>query len=83
MADNKRPVCTDRRVVSTIGRFSPYILIFVCAAQPGWSVLQSDCVIADQPKKVFSEGHIIMWSNCPKPYKASSNALKAIVELTK
>ena len=28
------------------------------AAQPAWSVLQSDCVMADQPQKVFNEGHI-------------------------
>ena len=28
------------------------------AEQPAWIVLQSDCVMVDQPKKVFSKGHI-------------------------
>ena len=28
------------------------------AAQPAWSVLQSDCVMTDQPQNVFNEGHI-------------------------
>ena len=31
---------------------------FFGAAQPAWSVLQSDCVMADKPQNVFNEGHI-------------------------
>ena len=50
---------TDRKVVAAIGLkgqgYRPY---FFGAAQPAWSVLQSDCVMADQPQKVFNEGDI-------------------------
>ena len=35
-----------------------YIYQFFGAAQPAWSVLQSDCVMADQTQNVFNEGHI-------------------------
>ena len=31
---------------------------FFGAAQPAWSVLQSNCVKADQPQKVFNKGHM-------------------------
>ena len=30
----------------------------ICRGVEGWNVLQSDCVMADQPQKVFNEGHI-------------------------
>ena len=50
------------------------------AAQPAGSVFQSNCVMVDQPQKVFSKGH--MGSNCPKAYKDSSNVLKEMVKLT-
>ena len=58
-------MCTDRRVVADIGlkgqgyrpNHSSYILIFG-AAQPAWSVVQSDSVMADQPQKVVNDGHI-------------------------
>jgi len=50
MADNECLMCTDRTVVAAIclkgqghrPHFSCYILSFD-AAQPAWSVLQSDC----------------------------------------
>ena len=45
------------KVKATDPYFSCYILSFD-AAQPAWSVLQSDCVMADQPKNIFNEGHI-------------------------
>ena len=37
--------------------------------------------MADQPQKVFNEGHIC--DQMSKAYKASSNVLKEIVKLTK
>jgi len=50
-------------------------------AQPVWSVLQSDCVMADQPQK-FSTWvtYVIKLS---KAYKTSSNVLKEIIKLSK
>ena len=59
-------MCTDRKVVAAIGLkgqgYRPKFFLlhtnFLGAAQPAWSVLQSDCFMADQPQKVFNEGHI-------------------------
>ena len=51
------------------------------AAQPAWSVLQSDCVMADQPKKFSTRVTYVI--KLSKAYKASSNVLKEIVKLTK
>ena len=53
-----------RKVVAAIGLkgqgYRPNLPTYYLfgAAQPAWSVLQSDCVMADQPQKVFNEGHI-------------------------
>ena len=55
---------------------------FFGAAQPAWSVLQSDCVMADQPQKVVNEGHSNYVIKLSKAYKASSNVLKEIVKLS-
>ena len=58
-------MCTHRKVVVAIGLIKvkatdpifPPTYIFG-AALPAWSVLESDCVMADQPQKVFNKGHI-------------------------
>ena len=51
------------------------------AAQPVWSVLQSDCR-GGPARKVFSEGHINYVIKLSKAYNASSNVLREIVKLT-
>ena len=55
-------MCTDRKVVAAMGLkgqgYRPPTYYFFGAAQLAWSVLQSDCDMADQPQNVFSEGHI-------------------------
>ena len=62
MAENKCLMCTDRKVVAAMGLkgqgYRPPTYYFFGAAQLAWSVLQSDCDMADQPQKLFNEGHI-------------------------
>ena len=49
------------------------------AAQPAWSVYQTDCHGGPAPKCFQQGSH--MWANHSKAYKASSNVLKEIVQL--
>ena len=75
MADNKCLMCTDRKVVAAIGLkgqgYRPKFFLlhtnFLGAAQPAWSVLQSDCHGGPAPRSFQRGSH--MWSNCPKAYK--------------
>ena len=55
---------------------------FFGAAQPAWSVLQSNCVMVDQrtsPKRFSTRVTYVI--KLSKAYKASSNVLKEMVKL--
>ena len=51
-------MCVTARAIGPTSGRRLNIYMYISDAQPVWSVLQSDCVMADQPPKIFNEGHI-------------------------
>ena len=61
---------TDKSIAASIGIISSrlqtqlfllpidFYIFFSGTAHPAWSVLQSNCVLVDQPQKGVSKGHV-------------------------
>ena len=61
----------SQQAVNSFSRFLFWIqyIYIICQGVEAWSVLQSDCVMADQPQNVFNEGHICDQIQCPRLIK--------------